>query len=182
MKGITFGSPTANDRLMKELRDIFRSDNYRNGMYEVELINDSLYDWNVRLFKVDPDSNLYKDLQLIKQQQEGKGYILLNFTFKDNFPFEPPFVRVVEPIIVGGYVLSGGAMCMELLTKQGWSSAYCIESVLLQIAATLVKGKARVDFQSKTHTYSLARAQYAFKSLQQLHEKNGWYTPPKQDG
>jgi len=31
MNGQTFGSPTANDRLMKELRDIFRSDNYKNG-------------------------------------------------------------------------------------------------------------------------------------------------------
>ena len=31
LKGLTFGSPTANDRLMKELRDIFRSENYKNG-------------------------------------------------------------------------------------------------------------------------------------------------------
>lgn len=34
---------------------------------------------------------------------------------------------------------------MELLTKQGWSSAYSVESLILQIAATLVKGKARVN-------------------------------------
>ncbi len=33
MKGVKFGSPMANDRLMKELRDIFRSDNYKNGEY-----------------------------------------------------------------------------------------------------------------------------------------------------
>lgn len=38
---------------------------------------------------------------------------------------------------------------MELLTKQGWTSAYSIESVILQIAATLVKGKARIQFESK---------------------------------
>lgn len=29
---------------------------------------------------------------------------------------------------------------------QGWSSAYSIESVIMQINATLVKGKARVQF------------------------------------
>lgn len=29
---------------------------------------------------------------------------------------------------------------------QGWSSAYNMESVILQIAATLVKGKARIQF------------------------------------
>ncbi len=101
---------------------------------------------------------------------------------KENFPFEPPFVRVCYPIIQGGYVLNGGAICMELLTKQGWSSAYCIESVILQIAATLVKGNARIDFQSKVPAYTLSRAQCTFKSLSQIHEQNGWFTPPKEDG
>jgi len=43
-------------------------------------------------------------------------------------------------------VLGGGAICMELLTKHGWSSAYSLESLVLQIAATLVKGKARIQF------------------------------------
>ena len=64
---------------------------------------------------------------------------------QDSFPFEPPFVRVVRPIINGGYVLGGGAICMELLTKQGWSSAYSLESVIMQLSATLVKGKARIQ-------------------------------------
>ena len=49
-------------------------------------------------------------------------------------------------------MLGGGAICMELLTKQGWSSAYSMESVILQISATLVKGKARIQFgASKVH-------------------------------
>jgi len=181
IKGLTLGSPTANDRLMKELRDIFRSEQYKNGMYEIELVNESMYEWNVKLCKVDPDSNLFRDLQTLKSQ-DGKDHILLNFMFKDNFPFEPPFVRVVYPIIQGGYVLNGGAICMELLTKQGWSSAYCIESIISQISATLVKGKARIDFNPKTSAYSLSRAQTAFKSLSHIHEKLGWYTPPKEDG
>ncbi|CAF0772514.1 unnamed protein product [Brachionus calyciflorus] len=181
LKGINYGSPMANDRLMKELRDIFKSDNYKNGIYTVELKNDSLYDWNVYLHKVDPDSALFEDLKIYKEKEQ-KDYILLNFIFKDNFPFEPPFVRVVCPIIKGGYVLTGGAICMELLTKQGWSSAYCIESVILQISATLVKGKARIEFDKKPHLYSLSSAQVAFKSLSQMHEKNGWHTPNPNDG
>jgi len=181
LKGVNFGSPTANDRLMKELRDIFRSDNYKNEMYQIELVNDCIYEWNIQLFKVDPDSQLYADLQNFKLK-EGKDHISLNFTFKENFPFEPPFVRICYPIIQGGYVLSGGAICMELLTKQGWSSAYCIESCILQIAATLVKGNARIDFNGRSQAYSLARAQCSFRSLTQVHEKNGWYTPPTKDG
>jgi ubiquitin-conjugating enzyme E2 Q len=181
LKGQNYGSTTASDRLMKELKDIFRSDNYKNKMYKIELLNDSLYEWNIELYKVDPDSNLFKDLEKLPDKKE-KNHILLNFLFKDKFPFEPPFVRIIHPIIQGGYVLSGGAICMELLTKSGWSSAYCIESVILQIAATLVKGNARINFNNKDQTYSLSKAQYSFKALTQMHEKHGWYTPPPKDG
>ena len=82
---------------------------------------------------------------------------------------------------------------MELLTKQGWSSAYTVEALIMQISATLVKGKARIQFgatkvknfrsPAKIYQlflclffqgqYSLARAQQSFKSLVQIHEKNG---------
>ncbi|XP_077989601.1 ubiquitin-conjugating enzyme E2 Q1-like [Glandiceps talaboti] len=181
LKGAVSGSVQATDRLMKELRDVYRSDSFKKGVYTVDLVNDSLYDWNVKLMSVDPDSPLYTDLNTLKEK-EGKDHILLNMTFKDNFPYEPPFVRVVTPVVTGGYVLGGGAICMELLTKQGWSSAYTIEAVIMQISATLVKGKARIQFGASKSQYSLARAQQSFKSLVQIHEKNGWFTPPKEDG
>ncbi|XP_075763485.1 ubiquitin-conjugating enzyme E2 Q1 [Pelodiscus sinensis] len=181
LNGAVSGSVQATDRLMKELRDIYRSPSFKGGYYAVELVNDSLYDWNVKLLKVDEDSALHNDLQILKEK-EGMDFILLNFSFKDNFPFDPPFVRVVSPVLSGGYVLGGGAICMELLTKQGWSSAYSIESVIMQISATLVKGKARVQFGANKNQYSLTRAQQSYKSLVQIHEKNGWYTPPKEDG
>ncbi|XP_042330759.1 ubiquitin-conjugating enzyme E2 Q2 isoform X2 [Sceloporus undulatus] len=181
LNGAVSGSVQASDRLMKELRDIYRSQSYKTGIYSVELVNDSLYEWHVKLLKVDPDSPLHSDLQVLKEK-EGVEYILLNFSFKDNFPFDPPFVRVVAPVLTGGYVLGGGALCMELLTKQGWSSAYSTESVIMQINATLVKGKARIQFGANKNQYNLARAQQSYKSLVQLHEKNGWFTPPKEDG
>ncbi|XP_077883605.1 ubiquitin-conjugating enzyme E2 Q1 isoform X4 [Ictidomys tridecemlineatus] len=149
LNGAVSGSVQATDRLMKELRDIYRSQSFKGGNYAVELVNDSLYDWNVKLLKVDQDSALHNDLQILKEK-EGADFILLNFSFKDNFPFDPPFVRVVSPVLSGGYVLGGGAICMELLTKQS--------------------------------QYSLTRAQQSYKSLVQIHEKNGWYTPPKEDG
>jgi ubiquitin-conjugating enzyme E2 Q len=73
---------------------------------------------------------------------------------------------MVHPVLTGGYVLDGGALCMELMTPQvlvgqwwgsdgaslmppqGWSSAYTIEAVIMQISATLVKGKARIKFDA----------------------------------
>lgn len=181
LNGSVSGSVQATDRLMKELREIYRSDSYKRGVFKVELVDDSLYEWNVKLMIVDPDSKLAEDLAQLREK-EGKDYILLNLLFKENYPFEPVFVRVVSPVLQGGYVLSGGAICMELLTKQGWSSAYTVEAIILQISATLVKGKARIQFSTKNQQYSLARAQQSYRSLVQIHEKNGWYTPKLEEG
>lgn len=74
-------------------------------------------------------------------------------------------MRVVHPVISGGYVLVGGAICMELLTKQGWSSAYTIEAVIMQIAATFVKGKARIHFSSNRHTTSASVSFFLFQDV-----------------
>ena len=83
----------------------------------MELVNDSLYEWNVKICRVDTDSPLAADLVTLKER-EGKDHILLSFMFKDTFPFDPPFVRMVHPVLSGGYVLDGGALCMELMTPQ----------------------------------------------------------------
>ena len=93
----------------------------------------------------DRDSTLFEDMKRLKES-ENIDHILLHTVFDDKFPYSPPFVRVVRPVIKGGYILAGGAICMELLTPQGWSSAYTMEAVVLQISATLVKGKARIMF------------------------------------
>uniref|UniRef100_A0A8D0EXE9 E2 ubiquitin-conjugating enzyme n=1 Tax=Strix occidentalis caurina TaxID=311401 RepID=A0A8D0EXE9_STROC len=174
LNGAVSGSVQATDRLMKELRDIYRSPSFKGGYYAVELVNDSLYDWNVKLLKVDEDSALHNDLQILKEK-EGTDFILLNFSFKDNFPFDPPFVRVVSPVLSGGPAGGGsvGAGLTGFSVPQGWSSAYSIESVIMQISATLVKGKARVQFGANKNQYSLTRAQQSYKSLVQIHEKNG---------
>lgn len=42
-------SVQATDRLMKELREIFRSQSYKKGDYIIELVDESLYEWNVKV-------------------------------------------------------------------------------------------------------------------------------------
>ena len=72
-------------------------------------------------------------------------------------------------------MLSGGALCLELLTKQGWTASYSVESLITQISATLVKGNARISFESKSgNSYSLVKAQQSFKSLVHIHAKSGF--------
>ena len=64
---------------------------------------------------------------------------------------------MVHPVLHGGYVLDGGALCMELMTPQGWSSAYTIEAVIMQLSATLVKGKARIKFDAPKVRFEFSR-------------------------
>ena len=120
---------------MKELQDIQRNQNKDDPAFTVELINDNLYDWHIRLYSIDPDSELAENMR-----EQGIRYISLQLTFPENFPFVPPFMRVVSPRIEKGFVMEGGAICMELLTPRGWASAYTVEAIVMQFAASVVKG------------------------------------------
>lgn len=114
-------------------------------LFQVELVNDSLFEWHVRLHVIDPDSPLASDMV-----EMNVPAILLHLSFPDNFPFAPPFMRVVEPRIEKGYVMEGGAICMELLTPRGWASAYTVEAVIMQFAASVVKGQGRIARKPKS--------------------------------
>lgn len=108
------------------------------------MLNDNLYEWFARLHIVDPESPLAEDMA-----EMNVPHILLHLIFPENFPFAPPFMRVVEPRIEKGFVMEGGAICMELLTPRGWASAYTVEAVLMQFAASLVKGQGRIARKPK---------------------------------
>ncbi|XP_055544867.1 ubiquitin-conjugating enzyme E2Q-like protein 1 [Wyeomyia smithii] len=166
-------------RLMKELKEIERLQHSRSEPYfTVELVNDNLYEWHARLYRVDPDSPLAEDLAEL-----NIPFILLHLVFPDNFPFAPPFMRVVEPRIEKGFVMEGGAICMELLTPRGWASAYTVEAVLMQFAASLTKGQGRVSRKPKSNKeFTRRTAEEAFRSLVKTHEKYGWVTPALNDG
>lgn len=166
-------------RLMKEFRELQKSQNDRSEkIFSAELINDNLFEWHVRLFHLDPESPLAQDMVELNVPS-----ILLHLIFPDNFPFAPPFMRVVEPRIEKGFVMEGGAICMELLTPRGWASAYTIEAILMQFAASLVKGQGRICRKTKINKeFNRRTAEDAFRSLVKTHDKYGWITPSLSDG
>ena len=83
--------------------------------------------WSIRLFKFDEDSDLAKDMEVL-----GIDHIDLEMTFPDQYPFEPPFCQIVRPRFKKGtgFVIDG-ALCMELLTADGWNPINDIESVIV---------------------------------------------------
>jgi len=173
------GSVQATDRLMKEFRSLMKKDTAKDG-YVASLVDDNLYDWEVRIFGFDQKEPIGRDLEEYKRRF-GLDYLQLQVKFSQDYPHKPPFVRVVRPGIQGGYVLDGGAICMELLTPMGWSSAYSIDAVIPQIMATLIEGKARIIMQPHVN-YDERAARATFDYIVETHKRDGWYTPPKTKG
>ena len=51
IQGMMYGSVQATDRIMKELKEIYKSEGYKTGVYTVSINNDNLYNWDVFLQK-----------------------------------------------------------------------------------------------------------------------------------
>ncbi|GMT37273.1 hypothetical protein PFISCL1PPCAC_28570 [Pristionchus fissidentatus] len=88
LDGKVKGSVSATDRLMKELREVYRSEHFKDNTFSIELDKDSLYEWWVKLHKVDPDSQLHGDMQTLLNEQK-QDHLLFHFVFNDSFPFDP---------------------------------------------------------------------------------------------
>jgi len=160
-------SPGATQRITSELINIINSQPEKNG-YSIEPIGDNLYAWEVKFFGFDKSDPLAKDMQKL-----GVDHILIHVTFPSNYPFTPPYIRVIRPRFKyrTGHVTIGGSICMELLTNKGWSPQNTVEAVLVSVRSQLIEGGAMLDMRNK-HDYTVEEAKVAFDRLVREH---GWY-------
>jgi len=128
-------------RLASDLYKVMMGDTEEQGFSIEPSKEDNMEKWRIKLFRFDEDSNLHKDLMVL-----GIDHIELEMSFPDQYPFEPPFVRVVRPRFQKqtGFVMNG-ALCMELLTSQGWNPVNDIESVIVSIRSLIVVGDGRLS-------------------------------------
>lgn len=175
---LEIGSAQATMRLINDLKALrkqksdelgFRADpvpEKNSGM-------ENLYHWHIKLFGIDKDAPLYKDMQEFKKKT-NYDHILIEMRFSKDYPHVPPFVRVVRPRFQfrTGHVTLGGSICMELLTNSGWNATNDIESILVQITAELVSGGARLD-SSSGHNYEYSE-QEAWEAFYRAASTHGW--------
>ncbi|EGS23867.1 ubiquitin-conjugating enzyme E2-like protein [Thermochaetoides thermophila DSM 1495] len=138
----SFANPSSTRALSLELAKL-QALQYRMPLHELGWYIDfnsvtNLFQWIVELHSFDSSLPLAQDMKAA-----GIRSIVMEMRFGADFPFSPPFVRVIRPRFMpflqggGGHVTAGGAMCMELLTASGWSPANSMESVLLQVRMAL---------------------------------------------
>jgi ubiquitin-conjugating enzyme E2 Q len=110
--------------------------------FELEpMIEDRIDSWRVKLMGFAEDTTLYKDMQ-----EFGVVHIELEMSFPEDYPFLPPYVRVVRPRFAKGTgFIIDGAICMELLSTAGWNPCYDPESVIVSVRAMLAEGGARLE-------------------------------------
>uniref|UniRef100_A0A6G1SHE2 Ubiquitin-conjugating enzyme E2 Q1 n=1 Tax=Aceria tosichella TaxID=561515 RepID=A0A6G1SHE2_9ACAR len=139
-------STPASKRLMKELKDFYESTSFKDGIFTVELVDENIYEWNIKIFKPYPYSDYQEDFQKWKERT-GKDHMLLRASYNDEYPFVPPFIKIVYPKLYGTPI---GYICHELLTASGWNSDYTIEPLVLQIMESLnreIVGKDDEQYQ-----------------------------------
>ena len=168
------GSQGATKRIMKEYKHFQTSADIEN--FEINFKGgDNLYQWNVILdilkFELTPD--LKKDFEWKKAQENKDPTLEFEITFPSDYPFKPPFIRVVRPIFQfhTGHVTIGGSMCMESLTNQGWLSTRSVEGLFVEILSIILQGGARLDRARLGHCYSHQEARSAFERVAKDH---GW--------
>lgn len=181
----SYATPGATKSLNRALREVLeiqkKTPLHELGWYIDQELVSNVYQWIVELHSFQPTLPLAQDMK-----KAGVSSVVLEIRFGKDFPFSPPFVRVIRPRFMpfaaggGGHVTAGGAMCMELLTNSGWSSVSTIESVLLQVRMAIMNTEpkpARLESNSMGHQrdYGTAEAIEAFIRACRMH---GWTIPP----
>lgn len=186
----TYATSGTTSRLLNELRTLAKvqsSTPVANLGWSIDTEKiDNVYQWIVELHSFHTFSIKGAPLPLVEDMKVANATsIVLEIRFGPDFPFSPPYIRVIRPRFLpftqggGGHIVIGGAMCMELLTNSGWSSVMSMESVLLQVRMAIASepfarlaGKGRF---AVTGQYGPAEAAEGYIRACASH---GWTVPP----
>lgn len=180
-KDATSTSTKALMRLLREALNLQEKTPPANLGWHIDrsMVN-NMYQWIVELHSFPSALPLAQDMKAA-----GLTSIVLEMRFSNQFPFSPPFIRVVKPRFLpfaqggGGNVTEGGAMCMEVLTNNGWSAAQSIESLLLLVRMSLMDEErparlAKLASWGGPVTYGIQEAVDAYLRACRAH---GWQVP-----
>lgn len=126
--------------------------------FDVQNVDDASYSWVVRV-----DVNQCPSVLQSAMRKARASRLEFGITFHDDFPFSPPFVRVVAPEFVPqtGHVLQGGGLCTKMLSDDEWRPTTQVSSLIDSILHLINEGKPQIQkFNRNTYTETLARESY----------------------
>lgn len=132
--------------------------------------------WTIEMFDFEKGTALAKDMEQVSKRT-GKAAVELTMKFPAEYPWKPPFIRVVRPRFAfrTGRVTVGGSICTQLLTDDGWKPIYDIESIIETIRQQITdpESGAKID-HSNTSDYTESEAREAFQRVAAYHKEHGW--------
>jgi len=156
-------------RVMDEIRELYKRDCIMcdDG---VKFCVDNVDSMNIITLNIFREtftgSELFNDMEKF-----DINFIKIEIRLSDNYPFEPPFIRIVNPKFAyrKGHITTGGSICMDLLTKQCWTPSMVILTTLIQIVHNIISWGGRLDPNGANYEYSLYEAQQSFTYMLKTH-------------
>jgi ubiquitin-protein ligase len=165
------GSASATKRILNEYKYLIKSKECKG--ITVNFLQDNCYIWQavVDVDNFELSADLKEDFSRYASNANRNRHLEFEVRFDSNFPFNPPFVRVVKPRFAfhTGHVTIGGSICMQSLTPSGWIPVRTVESLFIEIMFNMSEGGARLDLNSADVGYTLHDAQEAFNRVARQH-------------
>lgn len=128
-------------RIYSELVDIYNSQDFKNGLFDVRLQNGDLFRWNWTAKFMDKSSLLYSDLKIIRDENRGDGLIRFVVHFGKSYPFMPPIILITTPEI-DGYEMPNIDIDWFGKLRKKWSCHLTIQPTITEIMELI--GKKRI--------------------------------------
>jgi ubiquitin-protein ligase len=157
-------------RLMKEYKTLIQKSEDELG-FKIKLKKeDNLDVWMIYIKADGFEGNPRIQSDMKKYNIE---HVELEFIFNENYPVQPPFVRIVSPRFIyrTGHITIGGSICMELLTNQGWDMTTSVSTVITYIKSAIMEGEGQIDPANYKSSYDIKEAVEAYQRMLKSH---GW--------
>jgi len=161
--------PACIQAVIQEYKNVL-SQTREERQFDAQPMGENIAQWEIKLFGIPTDEPLYKDMKSM-----GIDHITLHVVFPPNYPFGPPFLRVIRPRFAfrTGHVTIGGAICTHVLTNDGWVATYRLPQILVDVRAMMISGNGRLDTGNRSD-YSESEALDALRRLLATHGWKHW--------
>jgi len=140
--------PKCLKRLTRELRSLEEKREEYSQLHAVELkLRDTeggnLREWLLSIYTTGIDAECALGTQLRAWKVHS---IEFEIWIPDSYPITPPQVRVLKPQLSSGfYVHDQGALCLEILSAEGWTPAMSLLQLGVQMKAMMSQGRGTLN-------------------------------------
>ena len=164
----------ANRRIINEIRNLHKNSGVKDNNYDIYYhleINED----NMQIFKMSLDISNFDDTSSLYSNFIKYGIKTIDFEFRlpDEYPFKPPFIRIISPRFkyMTGHITIGGSICMEILTNQLWVPSLMLNKVIIMIIQNMISGGAELDSKKYKKPYTYEEAMTAYKRMLVSHSE-----------